>query len=63
MTRHLEESPRYSWSKERSWIESLSEPDFKRAFDEMDVYCDLLIFYGEYDISARSQLGEFILAF
>lgn len=63
MTRHLEEGLRYSWSKERFWVESLSEPHFKRAFDEMDVYCDLLIFYEESDISIRSQLEGFILAF
>ncbi|KAH0373696.1 hypothetical protein KCU65_g301, partial [Aureobasidium melanogenum] len=25
------------------------EPDFRRAFDEMEHYCDMLFFYGEYD--------------
>lgn len=41
----------------------MSEPDFKRAFDKMELYCDLLIFYGEYDMfDDRSHLEKFIFA-
>lgn len=50
MIHYMEKNLWYSWREEHSWIEDLSEPDFKRAFDKMELYCDLLIFYGEYDM-------------
>ncbi|KAG9946007.1 hypothetical protein KCU85_g6815, partial [Aureobasidium melanogenum] len=47
MIHYMEKNLWYSWREEHSWIEDLSEPDFKRAFDKMELYCDLLIFYGD----------------
>lgn len=61
MVHYVEKGPGYTWHEERSWLGRLSEPEFKHAFDKMEVCCELLVFYGEYHVFGdRSHFEGFI---